>query len=165
MKSRFLVVVVLCVTFSLVVPIFATAQQSASPAAPPTAKPYRDGAVWEITFVRAKAGMGDRYMRYLAGDWKREQEALKKAGYVLDYKVIQTEPHGPQDFDVMLMTQYKDLASMEANADKAEALALQLFGGEQKVESGYQDRASYRDVLGSRLAREVILEPKTAGAK
>ena len=137
---------------SMLCPLMALAQQAA--------KPYHDGPVWDIAFIRTKAGMGGRYMRYLADEWKREQEASKKAGYILDYKVIATEPHGLQDFDVILMTEYKDLASMEANAEKIEALGQQLAGGQPKVESGYQDRASYRDVLGDRLGREIILAPK-----
>jgi hypothetical protein len=116
--------------------------------------------VWDIAFIRAKAGMQDRYLRYLSDEWKREQEAAKKAGYILDYKVIVTEPHGLQDFDVILMTEFKDLATLEANADKMEALGQQLAGGQPKVESGYQDRASYREVLADRLAREIILAPK-----
>ena len=140
---------------SLLCPLMALAQQAA-------AKPYHDGPVWDIAFIKAKAGMEDRYMRYLADDWKREQEALKKAGYILDYKVIATEPHGPQDFNVILMTEFKDLATMEANSDKMEALGQQLVGGQSKVESGYVDRASYREVIGDRLGREVILSPKGA---
>ena len=137
---------------SLLCPLMALAQQAA--------KPYHDGPVWDIAFIKAKAGMEDRYLRYLADDWKREQEAMKKAGYVLDYKVIATEAHGTQDFNVILMTEFKDLATMEANAEKAEALGQQLFGGQPKVESGYQDRASYREVIAGRLGREIILAPK-----
>jgi hypothetical protein len=138
---------------SLLCPLMALAQQA-------MAKPYHDGPVWEIAFIKAKAGMEDRYLRYLSDEWKREQEAMKKAGYILDYKVIVTEPHGPQDYNVILMTEFKDLTTMEANSDKAEALGQQLAGGQPKVESGYQDRASYREVIGSRLAREIVLAPK-----
>jgi hypothetical protein len=137
----------------LLCPAVALAQQA-------MAKPYHDGPVWDIAFIKAKAGMEDRYMRYLADEWKREQEALKKAGYILDYKVIVTEPHGPQDFNVMLMTEFKDLATLEANTDKMEALGQQLVGGQSKMESGYMDRASYREVMGDRLGREVVLSPK-----
>lgn len=153
--TRSMLAVVLA--FCWLAPICASAQQ-------PPAKPYHEGPVWDIGFIHVKAGMEDRYMRYIADSWKREQEALKNAGYTLDYKVIATEPHGTQDFNVMLMTQYKDLATLEANADKMEALALQLEGGQQKMEGGYQDRASYRDVIGNRLGREIILTPKGAPA-
>jgi len=137
----------------LLFPLCAIAQQ-------PEAKPYHEGPVWQINFIHAKGGMEDRYFRYLAETWKREQEALKSAGYILDYRVIATEAHGPQDFNVILMTQFKDLASMEANRDKIEATALQLVGGQQKMESGYQDRSSYRDLIGDRLGREIVLSPK-----
>jgi len=123
-------------------------------------KPYHDGSVWEMQCVHVKAGMEDRYARYLAGDWKNEQDAMRKAGYVLSYKVIRTEAHNPTDCNVILMTEYKDLATMEANADKAEQLGQELFGGTPKIESGYMDRSSYRDIIGSRLAREIVLEPK-----
>ncbi len=125
-----------------------------------TVKPYHEGPVWDMAFIRVKAGMEDRYMRYLADEWKREQESQKKAGYILDYKVIATEPHGAQDYDVVLMTEYKDLATMETNADKMEDLALQMFGGMPKVESGYEQRAGYREVIANRLGREIVLEPK-----
>ena len=139
------------VALSMLCPLFAMAQQ---------ARPYHDGPVWVIQFIRVKPGMDDRYMRWLASDWKQEQDAMKKAGYMLDYKVITTEPHGSQDWNVMLMTEFKDLTTMEANEDKAEALGQQIAGGQPKIESGYQERASYREPLAERMGREVILSPK-----
>ncbi len=123
-------------------------------------KPYHDGSVWDIQYIHVKAGMEDRYARYLASEWKREQEAMQKAGYVLSYKVIGTEAHSPTDFNVILMVEYKDLATMEANADKMDQLGEKLFGDAAKVEAGYVDRSSYREVLGGRLGREIVLEPK-----
>ena len=41
------------------------------------ARPYRNGSVWEITFIHTHAGMGNAYLTYLTTDWKREQEAAK----------------------------------------------------------------------------------------
>jgi len=124
-------------------------------------RPFHDGAVWEITFVKAKPGVGLKYMEYLATEWKTEQEALKKAGLTLNYMVIGTESHSPNDFDLMLMTEYKDLATMEANQDKEEAVVNQaLNSNDQKMIAGYQERASWREIVGNRLAREIILEPK-----
>ena len=85
---------------------------------------------------------------------------MKKAWYVLSYIAIRTEAHNPTDCNVILMTEYKDLATMEANADKAEELSQDLFGGMPRIEAGYTDRSAYRDIIGSRLAREIVLEPK-----
>ena len=132
-----------------------------SPAQAMPNRPFHEGPVWDITFVKAKPGVGLNYMNWLATEWKTEQEALKKAGLIMNYMVIATESHSPNDFDLMLMVQFKDLASMEANEDKREAVANQaLNSNDQKMIAGYQERASWREVIGGRLAREIILEPK-----
>ena len=124
-------------------------------------RPFHDGTVWEITFIKAKPGLGLNYMNWLASEWKTEQEALKKAGLILNYMVIDTESHSPNDFDLMLMVEFKDLATMEANQDKMEAVANQaLNSNDQKMIAGYQERASWREIIGNRLARQIILEPK-----
>jgi len=130
------------------------------PAAMP-ARPFHDGPVWVITFVHTKPGLGLKYMEFLASDWKREQEAFKKAGLILDYKVIGGESHSPEDWDLMLMIEFKDLATMESNEDKMEAVSMEALNmNDQKMLKGYEDRSAWRDILGDRLAREIILEPK-----
>jgi hypothetical protein len=124
------------------------------------ARPYHDGSVWSIGFIRVKAGMDPAYLNYLATDWKKEQEAMKAEGIILSYKVISVEAHTPADWNIMLMTEYKRLAAMEANAEKADVLGQKLFGTDQKMMQGYRDRLEIREVLGDRLGREIILEPK-----
>ena len=123
-------------------------------------RPTHPGTVWELSFIHVKPGMGSAYDKYLASEWKKEHEALKAAGIILSYKVIAAEPHSPTDWDLMLMVEFKDLASLEANEDKADALLQKMFGGDEKVMQGYKERSEIRDVLGTRLAREIILEPK-----
>lgn len=123
-------------------------------------RPYHSGSVWSISFIRTQAGMGNAYRTYLTSDWKREQEALKQEGIIQSYKVLSTESHGENDWDLMLMTEYKDLATMEANETRADALGQRMMGGDQKIEQGYRDRSSMRNLVGQRLAREVILEPR-----
>ncbi len=85
-KKRILVssLIVLILTLSIVV----VAQ---------VARPYRNGSVWQISFIQMKPGMDAAYLNYLTGDWKRENEALKKDGQILSYKVITTEGHTSTD--------------------------------------------------------------------
>ena len=145
---------------ALLIPSVALAQAASSPT--PPARPFHDGPVWTLTFVHTKPGLSLKYMEFLASEWKKEQDALKKAGLILDYKVIGTEAHNPNDWDVMLMTEFKDLATLEANEDKIDAVAMQALDlNDQKLMQGYQERASWREIIGDRLAREIILEPKT----
>ena len=124
-------------------------------------RPYHNAGVWDIGFIRIKPGMDSAYMNYVAGEWKAEQEAQKKAGNVVSYKVLSVEGHTPGEFNLMLMTEYKNLASLEANEDKAEAVTQKVVGNDEKQMQGYKDRLEIREVMGNRLAREITLEPKS----
>ena len=121
-------------------------------------RPFKNGTVWSIGFIRMKPGMETAYLNYVAGDWKREQEALKKDGQIISYRVLQTEAHGAGDFNLMLMTEYKDLATYEKNLDKADALLQTVIGDDEKQRQGYRQRLEIREVLADRLAREIVLE-------
>jgi len=123
-------------------------------------RPYHDGTVWNVTFVRMKPGMDSAYLNYLASDWKRNQEAAKKEGLIVSYKILSTEAHSPDDWNLILMTETKDLATMEANQDKADALTQKMVGDDQKQMQGYKDRSEIREIMGIRQAREIVLEPK-----
>jgi len=123
-------------------------------------RPYHSGSVWNIAFIRIKPGMDSAYLNYVAGQWKAEQEAQKKDGNILSYRVLSAEAHTPGEWNLMLMTEYKSLAAMEANEDKADAVAQRVVGNDEKQMQGYRERAEIREVMGARLAREIILEPK-----
>ncbi len=123
-------------------------------------RPYHDGSVWSIGYIQMKPGMDTAYLNYVATDWKKEQEALKKDGQIISYMVIQSEGHSATDFNLMLMTEYKDLATFEANQAKADKLLQTVIGNDEKQMQGYRDRLLIREVLGNRIARQIILEPK-----
>lgn len=123
-------------------------------------RPFRNGSVWSISLIKMKPGMETAYLNYIAGDWKREQEALKKDGQILSYKVITTETHGSNDWNIMLMSEYKDLATIEANEAKADNLAQTVIGDDEKQMLGYRERLQIREVLDVRTAREIVLEPR-----
>ena len=123
-------------------------------------RPYRNGSVWTVAYIQMKPGMETAYLKYIATDWKREQEALKKDGQIISYKVMTTETHGRDDWNIMLMTEYKDLATREANEAKEDALAQQVIGDDEKQMQGYRDRLQIREVLEVRTAREIVLEPR-----
>jgi len=123
-------------------------------------RPYRNGTVWTLAFIRMKPGMETAYLDYVATDWKKEQEESKKAGLIVSYKVLTTEGHNPADFNIILMTEYKDLATMEANEAKADNLAQRVVGNDETQREGYRKRLEIREILADRLAREIVLEPR-----
>jgi hypothetical protein len=128
-------------------------------------RPYRNGSVWEISMIRMKPGMETAYLNYVANDWKKVQESAKKEGLILSYRVLTTEGHGPTDWNLLLLTEYKDLATMEANEQKGDVLFQKVIGDDQKQMQGYKDRLEIREVLGTRLAREIVLEPRMTSTR
>jgi hypothetical protein len=123
-------------------------------------RPYRNGSVWDVGFIRMKPGMESAYLNYIATDWKREQEELKKEGLILSYKVLTTESHGTDDWNIMLLTEYKDMATMEANEAKQDALYQRVTGNDEAQREGYRKRLEIREVMSNRTAREITLEPR-----
>ena len=43
-------------------------------------KPYKEGPVIQVTYVKTKAGKFDDYMKFLATEYKAVMEAEKKGG-------------------------------------------------------------------------------------
>lgn len=121
---------------------------------------YRNGSVWNLSFLRMKPGMENAYLKYIATDWKRNQEVAKKEGLILSYKVLVTEAHNPNDWNIVLMTEVKDLATLEANEAKGDALLQRVVGDDEKQMQGYRERLDRREIIGDRLAREIVLEPR-----
>lgn len=146
--------------FVLICSLFVLMLVCSTAASAQSNRPYHDGSVWDISFIKVKPGQGAAYMNYLATDWKRNQEAMKKAGLILSYMVVSTEAHGANDWNLMLMTEFKDLASMEAGQDKADQLMQTLVGDDAKAGKAMVARGEMRELMGDRLARQIILEPK-----
>src|SRR2546425_8269974 len=52
----------------------------------PDAPVFSKGPVWDFAFVKTQDGHFDDYMKWLSTQWQDQQEALKKAGNISDYK-------------------------------------------------------------------------------
>lgn len=146
--------------FILVFSLFIVTLTLSSTASAQVKRPYHDGSVWVVGVIAMKPGMDGAYKNYVATAWKKEQDALKKDGIILSYMVLQTETHSATDWNMLLMTEYKDLASYEASLAKTDNLLQTVIGNDEKQMQGYRERLQIREVLGNRIARQIILEPK-----
>jgi hypothetical protein len=119
---------------------------------------WNDGPVINVASVRTAYGHFDDYMHYLATTYKQEQEAAKKAGLILSYRVIVIEPRGPQDPDILLVTEYKNWATLDHLGGKIDAINAQIEGSVEKSNQGAAERDKIRSILGSRTAQEALLK-------
>jgi hypothetical protein len=120
--------------------------------------PYREGTVWSLTFVRTKAGMGDDYLRSLSGTWKKVMDQAKKDGLIVSYKVLSTSASNRDDYDLILMTEHKNMATLDGLEAKMRVIESKIVGNEDQQRSLMVKRLDVREILGEKLARELILK-------
>jgi hypothetical protein len=136
--------------------LFATLLLLAASASAQIFRYYTNGSIWTVTTVKIKAGMDPAYLQYLDGPFKKESDAMVKAGYMKSYKLLRTVDDD-SSWNLMILREYKGLADLEANEEKADALLRQVAGDDQAQMKGYEDRSKIREVLGTKTARELML--------
>jgi hypothetical protein len=121
-------------------------------------KPYREGTVWSLSFVKVKPGMFDVYMRDVAPQRKLIMEEAKKQGLVLSYKVLSGNSANAADWDVLFMDEYKNWAAFDGLSDKFEAIEAKLIGNEDKRTQVMVKRTEVREIVGDKVMQELILK-------
>ena len=120
-------------------------------------KYFTPGSVWTVSMIRVAPGMDQMYMEYLDGRFKKGEDAQVKAGFQKSYKILRTLDDGGE-WNLLILREYDSLTAIEANLEKSDALLQQVEGADQVQMQGYQDRSKYRELVGTRYAREVVLK-------
>jgi hypothetical protein len=118
-------------------------------------KPYREGSVWSITMIRVKPGMFDTYMREVLPQRKKIMDEAKKAGLVLSEKILSGPSSGRDDFDVLLMTEYKNFAALDGMDAKFDVIMNKIVGSEDKQVQTMSKRGEVREIMGEKLMQEL----------
>ncbi|MFI4939563.1 MAG: hypothetical protein ACHP7O_04355 [Burkholderiales bacterium] len=121
------------------------------------AKPYKEGHVASVTYVKTKPGKFDDYMKYLDTSYKAAMEAQKKAGIVTGYSVFLANPRKPSEPDLILVVNYPNMAALD-RGEEMDAIEEKLAGGMVNANKGMEDRGAIREILGSELVRELVLK-------
>ena len=120
--------------------------------------PYNEGTVWRITFIRTKPGMSNEYFRHFADNLRDGYEEGKKQGLILSYKLLFGDAVNKDDWNLLLMVEYKNMAAFDGAESKWEAINAKLIGTPKQRMIGYTTRGEIRETLGSKIVREIILK-------
>ena len=127
-----------------------------------TAADIDKGPVWRTWGARAVEAKKGDYLRYIVKVYYHKLEAWKQAGLLTDYKVLVTEPRGPNDPDVIFMFQYPNMAALDVSDDVWEEIgtkALEKFKDDKEIQTLNAEYVSWRQFTGwSPTAREVVWE-------
>lgn len=119
-------------------------------------KYFTPGTVRTITMIRIAPGMDQAYLQYLDSQFKKSEDTQVKAGFEKSYKILRTMDDS--GWNMLILREYAGLSAIEANEEKADALSQQTEGTDQVQMQGYQDRLKFREIVGTKYAREVVLK-------
>jgi hypothetical protein len=120
--------------------------------------PYAEGPVWAITMVQTKPGLGDEYLKGLAKTFKGSLEEAKKQNLILDYKILLGNAATPQDFDILLMVESKNMAAFDNAREKFDPITRKVVGTTDQQQAMAVKRLDIREIMGSKLMREITLK-------
>ena len=126
---------------------------------------YTEGNVREVSRYRTKPGQFDEYMKYLRANFLPLTEESKKAGLIVDFKVLVKTPHDAGDWDVAIVTIHKSYGAAldfnQGDEDKSKAIQAKHYktSDEKKQLEMSARRLDMRTYLGTDYIREVNLRP------
>ena len=119
---------------------------------------YADGPVTEVDYIQVEYGHFEEYIDWLNSTWKPTMEAFKKAGLIIDYKVLKLTPKSPDQPYISLNITFKNGAAAFDKGVQLEEVAKKSIGSTEVQNKARVLRSEYRKVLGIELIRELILK-------
>ncbi|MEY2487937.1 MAG: hypothetical protein QOH39_3585 [Verrucomicrobiota bacterium] len=108
--------------------------------------------------VRTKPGMTDDYLKNLANAYKSTSEEAKKQGIIVDYKILIGDAVNRDDYDILLLLEYKNMAAFDGLRDRTDPIARKLIGSEDQMREASVKRMEIREILGTKTMREITLK-------
>jgi hypothetical protein len=130
--------------FSLLIALRVNAQQFQD--APPAAPLNTDKPVWALEFVKVKPGMFAATMGYLDDNWIRLRAEAKRQGAVLNYNRVAAEESSNSDWDILLMTEYKNKAAYDGREKLFDSIVKRLPNKTSEVIKGYKKEELFQSV-------------------
>jgi hypothetical protein len=118
---------------------------------------YDVGPVWRVTYYHIKPGQSEAFWKDIRENMKPVYEAVKKEGWITDYKVwYNVTTDRPDDWDIAVAVLYPNFAAIDQLDAKAATLVAKHYGSRDAMIEAGKKRNEFRDVVMSKLAREVM---------
>jgi len=73
----------------------------------------QSASVWAVDFVKTKGGRQADYLQFIEQNWAKARAFMKEKGIVSNYQVLSLSQNQAAEWDVLLMTEYKDSSAYE----------------------------------------------------
>lgn len=121
-------------------------------------RPYTNGSVWDVTYVKTTPGHFDDYLEDLAQGWKKVNDAAMEKGLIKSYKIISAPAANGEDWDLILLTEYPNWAVFDGADEKFDPIVEEVLGNLGRQSQATIDRSKLRVILGSKMGQELVLK-------
>lgn len=118
---------------------------------------WDNGSVWVISRIDVKPGQYNAYMKYLRDVEMPRVNYNSKLGDILSYRVLSVQNPRDGEPDVVLLTEYKNMAVFDRGPDFGDDMNRKVAGTLDAREAQIAQRREMTDFMGSMMAREVKL--------
>ncbi len=124
----------------------------------------KTGSVFTVRMVRTDAMSKQDYLNQLTVYYIPQMEAAKAQGLILSYRILSGTYSNEDDFDVMMMLEFPDMAALDpdpAREAKWKAIRDELntkMGGPEKLKAMRSTLDDLRTFQGEKIMRTVLLK-------
>ena len=117
--------------------------------------PMTVGDFWEVTGVHVKDGGGYAYAKFLATEWKADQEYAKSKGWIKSYMVLGNAYPRKGESDLYLVVISERLASGPEGEKRNDEYAAWKKKTNMQMDKESGDRVQIREIQSNELLQEM----------
>jgi hypothetical protein len=148
--------VVLSVFFGLM----ALQQAAYSQTARVALETYEEGPVWQIMKFRTAPGKTEVSLKNIATVWEHQLKLAVEKRVLVDYKVLTKWSSGPEDWNIMVIEIFPNMASYDTFLEDWAAIDAETVDTPEFQERFERLESIGTEFLGTIFAREVHLKPQ-----
>ncbi len=157
MKYRFKKTIV---SFSVIFGLLALQQSSSSQTARVALETYEEGPVWQMMTFRTAPGKTEAHLKSIATVWEHQLKLAVKKGVLVDYKVLTKWSSSPDDWNIMVIEIFPNMASYDTFWENWAAIDAETVETPEFQERFERLQSTGTQFLGTVFAREVRLKPQ-----
>jgi hypothetical protein len=106
--------------------------------------------------VKVKYGMLDNYLNEVMPLRKKVEDEARQQGLLLSSHILRGFAANRDDYDVLLMQEFKNYAAFDGIKAKTDAIEEKVIGSLDKKNQILAKRVEVREVLGSKTMQELL---------
>ena len=148
------------VTLSVILGLLALQQSAYSQTARVALDTYEEGPVWQIMTFRTAPGKTEMHLKNIATVWEHQLKLAVKKGVLIDYKVLTKWSSSPDDWNIMVIEIFPNMASYDTFWEDWAAIDAETVETPEFQARFERLQSTGTEFLGTVFAREVRLKPQ-----